>query len=172
MEGIPASFAAEAARRPSAVAIAIRTPAYEPDQFRPRSRPVRQIHASSAANSRRTNRNAFGRLRRCERKAHGHSQAKRRSPARWKVPARGSSLRPSFPDDASVFALQLKGKPLGFLRNEVGVTVGPFDQRDAVAENVFVESEPQDSLAVIEPVKIKVVNRQASALGTRGRGRR
>ena len=36
--------------------------------------------------------------------------------------------------------------------------------RDAVAENVVVESEPQNILAVIEPVKIEVVHRQTAVL--------
>ena len=42
------------------------------------------------------------------------------------------------------------------------MTVRPFDQRDAVAENVFVKAEPQDGIAIFEPVEIEVVNRQAA----------
>ena len=47
-----------------------------------------------SANSRRTNQNVFDRWRTCERTAHDHSRARRRSPARWKVPTREFSLRP------------------------------------------------------------------------------
>ena len=41
------------------------------------------------------------------------------------------------------------------------MAVGPLNQRDALSENVIVESKFEHGLAVIEPVEIEVVNRQA-----------
>src|SRR5207244_8196267 len=99
-----------------------------------------------------------------ERTCPDRPRSRQCSPGQWKVPARESSLWLCFPNYSRFFAFQLEGKPLGLLRNEVRRTVSPFDQRDAIAENVIVESEAQDGLAVVEPVKIEVVNGQTAVL--------
>src|SRR5947207_12584892 len=65
-------------------------------------------------------------------------------------------------DYPAVFILEGEGNPLRMLRNEIGITVGPLDERNAIAENIIVESEPENSLAIFDPVKIEMVNGQAA----------
>ena len=47
--------------------------------------------------------------------------------------------------------------------DEIWMAVGPFDQRDAVAKDVVIKSQLQDGLAVLEPVKIEMINWQPAA---------
>src|SRR5438067_13658409 len=86
----------------------------------------------------------------------------RRSLARLKVPERESSSRFRVRDYPAVFILEGEGNPLRVLRNKTGITVGPFDERNAVAENVIVESEPEKGFAAFDPVKIEMVIGQAA----------
>src|SRR5437773_12281684 len=134
------------------------------DRVRPQWHPARRIRANKAANSRRTNQNVFDCLRRREQTAPAHSRARQCSLARRRVRAREFSLRLSFSNQATVFAFQLEGKPLRLLRNQSRITVSPFDQRNAFTENVIVESESQDGLAAVEPIKIEMINGQAATL--------
>src|SRR5205807_186505 len=67
-----------------------------------------------------------------------------------------------FRNHPAVFILQSEGNPLRMLRDQIGVTVGPLDERNAVAENVIVESQPEKGFAVFDPVKIEMVNGQAA----------
>ena len=166
MEGIPTSFAADAARRPTAVAIAIRTPAYEPG---PRPTTIAsgasELAASKAANSRRTGRNAFDRWENSGRTMlHVILQPGHDSPGRWRV--RGEDLHCGPPSVITRVFSSLSSNEIHFacVRNEIRVTVGPFDQRNAVAEDVIVESEAQNGVAVLEPIKIEMVNRQTAVL--------
>src|SRR5437763_9096777 len=90
-------------------------------------------------------------------------RATRRSLARLKVPKRESSSRFRVRDYPAVFILEGEGNPLRVFRNEIGITVGPLDHRNAVAKNVIVESEPEKGFAAFDPVKIKMINGQAAA---------
>src|SRR5438067_13849714 len=80
---------------------------------------------------------------------------------RLKVPKREFSSRFRVSDYACVFTFQFEGNRLRVLRNDTGITIGPLDERNAVAENVIVESEPANSLAIFDPVKIEMINGQA-----------
>lgn len=65
-------------------------------------------------------------------------------------------------DFSDVFRFDLDVDPARVLRNKVGKTIGPFDDANAVAEKIFIESEALHRWSIFESDEVEMVNWQAA----------
>jgi len=66
-------------------------------------------------------------------------------------------------DFSDVVRFDLDLDPARVLRNQVGKTIGPFDDANAVAEKVFIESEALHRWSIFETDEVEMINGQAPA---------
>src|SRR5205807_4584753 len=58
---------------------------------------------------------------------------------------------------------QVKSNPTGMARNRDGKAIGPFNNANAVAENVLVETDCFQRAKIFQSIKIEMINRQPAA---------